>query len=458
MGNWDDLSAARDFHERTKHSFESVRRSAHRLDWENRPSPWKEYGALAPVALPDAVPLARVLRWGAGVLRRREAGPGDVYHFRTYASAGALYPVEVYVATGERDGLPAGLYHFHPLENTLRPLRAGDHRAVLAQAGDAPELASAEAVFVLTGILWRTAWKYGARGYRHLYWDAGTMLANLLALAPEPRLVTGFLDARVNELVAVDGKREAALALLASGEAERAGEPPPQRPLDLDVAPLSGEEREYPEAHALHAASTLTSVDELKRYRRPAPNPAPPALAGIERVLRRRGSARTFTPAPLPVSELEEILRDAMNPIPADVPALTDLYVIANAVEDLEPGAYRFREGEFELLKRGDFRGWGAYLCLEQEHGGRAAATHFFLADLDRILAELGNRGYRAAQLEAGIRAGRVYLGSYARGYGATGLTFYDDDVARFFTGATRFQPMLCVAAGPYARRAQIRR
>ncbi|MDQ3890388.1 MAG: SagB family peptide dehydrogenase [Actinomycetota bacterium] len=458
MGNWDDVSVARRYHERTKHSFESVRRSAHRLEWENRPSPWKEYRSLAPVVLPEALPLARVLRWGAGVVRRREVGPGDAYHFRTYASAGALYPVEVYVAAGDLEGLAAGLYHFHPLENALRPLRAGDHRAVLAEAADAPELARAEAVLVLTGILWRTAWKYGARGYRHLYWDAGTMLANLLALAREPRLVTGFVDARVNELVGVDGKREAALALLASGQAARAGAPPPLRPLDLDVAPLSAHEREYPEAHALHAASTLASVDELRRYRRPAPEPAPLAVARIEQVLRRRGSARTFTPAPLPVSDLEEILRDATNPIPSDVPALTRPYLIANAVQGLEPGAYGFREREFELLKRGDFRARAAYLCLEQEHGGRAAATHFFLADLDRTLVALGNRGYRAAQLEAGIRAGRVYLGSYARGYGATGLTFYDDDVGRFFTAGTRFQPMLCVAAGPYARRAQIRR
>jgi len=53
---------------------------------------------------------------------------------------------------------------------------------------------------------------------------------------------------------------------------------------------------------------------------------------------------------------------------------------------------------------------------------------------LDQILERFGNRGYRAVQLEAGILGGKVYLLSYALGLGATGLTFYDDDVVRFFS------------------------
>jgi nitroreductase len=46
----------------------------------------------------------------------------------------------------------------------------------------------------------------------------------------------------------------------------------------------------------------------------------------------------------------------------------------------------------------------------------------------------LGNRGYRAAQLEAGIAAGRLYLAAYAQGLAATGLTFYDDAITDFFS------------------------
>src|SRR3712207_6383395 len=86
MRNWDDVTAARSYHERTKHSFESIRTSGHRLDWENRPNPFKEYRGIESVPLPDDSALGRLLRWGAGVVRSRDMGGGDVYHFRTYAS------------------------------------------------------------------------------------------------------------------------------------------------------------------------------------------------------------------------------------------------------------------------------------------------------------------------------------------------------------------------------------
>ena len=72
-------------------------------------------------------------------------------------------------------------------------------------------------------------------------------------------------------------------------------------------------------------------------------------------------------------------------------------------------------------------------------------------ADLDRTLGALGDRGYRAAQLDAGIRAGRASLGAYARRLGATGLTFYDDEV-RGAVG-TDDEPMMCVAVGVDALR-----
>ncbi len=56
------------------------------------------------------------------------------------------------------------------------------------------------------------------------------------------------------------------------------------------------------------------------------------------------------------------------------------------------------------------------------------------LVDLNPILSRFGNRGYRAVQLEAGIIGGKLYLGAYALRLGATGLTFFDDDVTNFFS------------------------
>ena len=75
------------------------------------------------------------------------------------------------------------------------------------------------------------------------------------------------------------------------------------------------------------------------------------------------------------------------------------------------------------------------------------------MADLHRTLGALGARGSRAAQLEAGIVAGRMYLGAYAHRFGATGLTFYDDEVIRFFhPDAEGKSCMLVVAVGESPR------
>jgi SagB-type dehydrogenase family enzyme len=454
--NW-DTDAARRYHERTKHTVESVRRSARFLDWDNKPHPFKEYVDLEPVPLPEELNLFWLLRWGAGVVRTRGLGP-ETYHFRTYSSAGALYPVEVYAACADLAALTAGLYHFHPLERALRPLRTGDVRRFVATAADDESLAEAEAVLALTGILWRTAWKYEARGYRHLYWDAGTMLANFLAIAAcageEARVVTGFVDHDVNHLVGVDGEREAALALLVVGRAPASPPGNDMPPLDLETAPLSRDEQDYPEAHALHAASSLTSADDLRRYRGGWSSRTQPADLGLSRtdlegVLRRRGSVRDFRLDPIPAEELAAVLVYAAADIPMDVRPHGEIYLIVNAVDGLAPGAYRFEPPDgFELLREGDFRRVAGYLALEQPLGARAAATIFFLADLEETLTAHGNRGYRAAQLEAGIRAGRVYLAAFARGLGATASTFYDDDVTAFFVSGTTKAPMLCVAVG----------
>src|SRR4029077_13164501 len=91
-------------------------------------------------------------------------------------------------------------------------------------------------------------------------------------------------------------------------------------------------------------------------------------------------------------------------------------------------------QGTLESLKEGDFRKDARYLGLQQDLPGDAAADVFFLADLNSIFDRLGNRGYRAVQLEAGILGGKMYLAAYAQRLGATGLTFFDDEVGRFFS------------------------
>jgi SagB-type dehydrogenase family enzyme len=119
------------------------------------------------------------------------------------------------------------------------------------------------------------------------------------------------------------------------------------------------------------------------------------------------------------------------------VPAgLVDLYLIVNAVDGVPPGAYFYRPTThaLETLATGDFRNRSAYLCLEQPLAGDAAAVIYWLARLDELTRAFGDRGYRLANLEAGLAGGRAYLAAYAQGFGASGLTFYDRHVVEFFS------------------------
>jgi SagB-type dehydrogenase family enzyme len=130
-------------------------------------------------------------------------------------------------------------------------------------------------------------------------------------------------------------------------------------------------------------------------------------------------------------------------------------------VEGVREGAYYYdrREEALRLLKAGSFRSMAGYLCLEQALAADASCVVFLMVELDRVLEELGDRGYRAAQLEAGVVAGKLYLAAYSLGLGATGLTFYDDDVAAFFKPDTdTLANMLTVAVGIPAYKARMGR
>ena len=286
------------YHEQTKHSQASLQREPHTLDWANMPRPFKVYVDLDPIPLPhdlassswpalaaiadrgrvagpaplDRRALARLLYFSAGVLRRR-AYPGGEVFYRAAACTGALYHIDLYVVCAGLADLDAGVYHFGPHDFALRRLRAGDHRATLvAAAAGEPSVGDAPVVLVYTSTFWRNAWKYRARAYRHCFWDAGTILANLLAVASatgQPaRVVQAVVDAEVNRLLDLDGEREVALGLVALGSgAPVPPSAPPSASLGLATLPLSAREVSYPQIVAAHAATSLASAGDVAAAR-----------------------------------------------------------------------------------------------------------------------------------------------------------------------------------------------
>ena len=498
-----DIDIANRYHTATKRRY---------LPLEHKPLAYKPYPHLSPIFLPTDVTwlevptleavanrlapervapsltlssLAALLFYTAGRIRKRDfAGAGTVT-FRAASSAGGLYPIEVYVVCGDLPDLSAGVYHFSPIDFALRRLREGDYRQALSQAAGGDMMVAAAPVTLLcSAVFWRSAWKYLARSYRYCFWDNGTMGANLLAAAAAMRspakVFMGFVDDQVNRLVGIDGQREASLCVISIG---RTGERLSAKRID-DVTSLAvetvvaDEEIQYPEMIRLHAASSLSVSEEVVAWRRPVAMPRAqhigtrhalatetPNAGFLGHVIRQRGSTRRFAHEAISHAQLSAILASATTGFDADFlgpegPTLLDLYLIVNAVDGLPSGSYAFSSAEQTLtcLQEGAFRQEAGHLCFEQALGADASVVMFFMADLDAVLQHFGNRGYRAAQLEAGVIGGKMYLCAYALGLGASGLTFFDDEVTAFFSpDAVGKRAIFVVALGKTASENRVR-
>jgi SagB-type dehydrogenase family enzyme len=466
------------------------------MDPENRPTPFNRYPDAPRIRLPkdvgesaragvdvlgegpsgddaalDAALLGRLLFYGAGVSRVRTAGERQMV-FRAAPAAGNLHPVELYVATGGVSGIDDGLHHFEPGEFALEVLRQGDRRRAVAAALADDRSGEAAATLILTGVPWRTGWKYTARGLRHVYWDAGSLLAQVLAVADAAGLRSevrlGFADAALNAELGIDGVSEFAVAAVVLGQAGSAADSrSDEGPAGAAREALSKAPVEFPLVTETQTAGNLPDADAVNGWRRSAESlgrptseridaPPPQRRGGtIEELIRRRGSTRLFRQEATPAEMARWCLGVAARPVPGDFCAagatLLSHHISVHAVDGVEPGKYEWAGGDLRGARPAagekDARAESQHLCLNQPLGGDSAFTAYHCADLESLYEALGDRGYRAAQLEAGLAAGRLQLAAFAVGLGGTGLTFFDDAVPVAF--GTGDHCMLVTAVGP---------
>ncbi|MFO7900392.1 MAG: SagB/ThcOx family dehydrogenase [Planctomycetota bacterium] len=213
--------------------------------FSERPDPYKTYPGAARVELPDPEPgpdaalhdaLGRrksvrdfaddplalgqlsYLLWASAGEGRSGAG----HTFRPAPSAGALYPIETYVAANRVADLPAGVYHYAVHDHELEELARGDPGRRLAGAALGQAMcARAAATFIWTALFRRSTWKYRQRGYRYVYLEAGHVAQNLALAAVALGLGTcqigALFDDEVNDLVGADGAEESVLYMSVVG-------------------------------------------------------------------------------------------------------------------------------------------------------------------------------------------------------------------------------------------------
>lgn len=351
----------------------------------------------------DLAHLARLLHLSAGIVRTSPR-PYGTYPFRASGSAGGRFPLELYVAAPDGGAVPAGVHWYHPEDHAL------------VQVGPPPR--GEAATVVVTGVPWRSGWRYRERGYRHVYWDAGTMLAQLLAAAESAGIGNSlhgtFPDAAAAALTGTDGVHEFPVAVVALGE----GEPALEATGPAVAGEVDAEPRELPLVTAAQRAGDRDFFGPPW-----GPGDAVEVTGGdrrtVEEVVLARGSQRRMDPdRGVSRTLLETSLRVALRGI--DLPH----HVVVHDVEGMPPGVYRWPDLTAPV-RGGDLRDELYRVCLEQALGRDAA----FVVISSARVAELDDRAYREAHLAAGVVEGRLHLLAYALGASASGMTFVDSEI-----------------------------
>lgn len=141
--------------------------------------------------------------------------------FRTAPSAGALYPLEMYVIAGNVTGLEQGVYKYGPVDHMLRMTGRGDRRSDISRTAFHQKwIQDAAAIFVLAAVFERTTIKYDRRGIRYVYMEAGHAAQNVclqaVALGLGATTVGAFNDDALKAVVGM-APNEDPLSLLPIG-------------------------------------------------------------------------------------------------------------------------------------------------------------------------------------------------------------------------------------------------
>ncbi len=173
--------------------------------------------ALPPPAPKDGPPLGELLTarrsrraYRSGSLTLAEAGQllfaaqgvTGPEQQRTAPSAGAMYPLELYLAATRVEGLEPGIYHYDPEEHSLDLIAPGDRRSDLTAATQWQDCMRFSAcVLIFAAVYARTTAKYGERGIRYVHIEAGAASENVYlqagALGLGTVIVGSFDDAQV---------------------------------------------------------------------------------------------------------------------------------------------------------------------------------------------------------------------------------------------------------------------
>jgi SagB-type dehydrogenase family enzyme len=485
-------------------SYDRHNMTGHYLDWQNQPEVFKQYPGIDPVLLPQNVhspekkisslikgtagsaplravsieDLSLILRLTYSLTAKARHTGGDFY-YRSVASAGALYPAEIYVATQGISNLDNGLYHFSIARHSLCLLRRGDIPVPVKNATQLSNITTPILTFFLSAIFFRSAWKYRERSYRYHLLDTGHLIENLFlalkALELHPALSLDFDDIEVNHLLGLDETKEVCLALCHVPGTHAYED---KRTLEITELPeavknasrVAEKETDYPAVRAIHESgvevisqpeSRPNMIHELgltadKWTEINPPDTWPETLNYAEAVFHRR-SKRNFVRQPISqnclTALLEGLCAGCFGPeieMSYQNQSICTGFIAGNA-EGTDPGQYLLdtSSSSIGMVSPGFFTERMAHICLNQAWLANAAVHFLFISNLDLVDQAWGSRGYRYAMITAGKLGERLYLMATAMGLGCCGIgAFYDMEAAELLGLSSTSRLLYLVAVG----------
>ncbi len=491
---------AKEYHDNTCYSRNKL--GGHQLDWHNQPVLFKEYKGLKSISLPEPPTLpgislkliqgsksdssspdvfnintiSTILRLTYCITAQANYS-GGVFYYRSAASAGALYPVEIYVAIRNIDGIDDGLYHFNIMNHSLYLIREGNYsfhagNITFPQPDKAPLIS-----IMLSSIFFRSSWKYRERAYRYHLLDTGHVLGNLIlalnSLSIFFDLNYDFDDNRLDELIGVDEFHEAGLVLVNIPGNEtmpsKAYSPVDTLPQEITNAGITSQnDIDYPVIREIHEAGRIPSNRELSEI----PPPLSPFQTDKWELVKNTDKLQTDIPYP----ECLFLRRSKRNFIDKKIDRtslmvildmisdstelnhevmynyeLLNIVFFAEKVDGINPGLYTLdrKQKRFGIIREGIFGEKIAHTCLNQEWLKNAGLHFLFVCDLDTLDKKYGPRGYRYAMMNAGKLGQLLYITATSLGLGCCGIgAFYDDEAINLLDLGSKTRLLYLVAVG----------
>jgi SagB-type dehydrogenase family enzyme len=499
-------TTSKDYHTAT--SYDRFDMTGHHLDWQNQPDVFKAYPGKEILALPRPENMPERSLWGlyreieesrdgndldfhrlsqifllSQALTAKGRSGGDDFYFRSAASAGALYPNEVYLGAYKIGNLDQGIYHYGVGNSSLTQLRKGNFVKHVADAQNLPDVGDLAATFFITAIFIRSAWKYRARAFRYVLLDGGHILENLiLALTASGMTFSihyNFDDRELGSLVGIDNKSEVCLACVnvrANGrENDIANDMVDPLPAEvLSASRVSGRETAYTDIESAYESGTqwhatgddTPEIDASLGIRPedwisiPDAEPGEDAVTYPKAVFSRR-SKRNFIRKSIThdtlmgfldilcLSSRPDRLADHRTPWSLSTGFLTQ------GVAGVADGFYLLdvENRRAGLISATPMIEQMTRVCLDQEWLSNSSIHFLFMTNLDRVDEHWGTRGYRYAMINAGRLGQAVYICATSAGLGCCGIGALYDPEARALLHLNDPSALLyLVAVGPVKR------